>query len=105
MQEDYYSIELVGARVVGIRQTKMNTLDASNAWAADMEHVWFTYELINWTYYHTDLTDTVMPIESQALWDFESGEVPRISDMNYDGTVNMLDLAVLGEEWLKQRPQ
>lgn len=98
--EDYYSVELMGARIAGIRQTKMNTLDSANDWAQDMETVWFTYERINWTYRESAPIEGI--IESQSLWDFEPGEVPRISDMNYDGNIDLLDLAVLAEEYLEQ---
>ena len=94
--EDYYVIELTNAQIVGVRQKKLNTLNPDNDWSADMESVWFTYDSINWTY---DPNGT--PVVSAADWDFQQSYALRISDLNYDGTVNMLDLAVLAEEWLE----
>lgn len=93
--EDYYIIELTDAQIVGVRQKKLNTLNPDNDWSDDMESVWFTYDSINWAYDPNDAN-----ITSEADWDFQQSYVLQISDLNYDGTVNMLDLAVLANEWL-----
>jgi type VI secretion system Hcp family effector len=93
--EDYYIIELTDAQIVGVRQKKLNTLNPDNDWSDDMESVWFTYDSINWAYDPNDAN-----ITSEADWGFEQSYVLQISDLNYDGTVNMLDLAVLANEWL-----
>lgn len=93
--EDYYIIELTNAQIVGVRQKKLNTLNPDNDWSGDMEAVWFTYDSIDWTYDPADAN-----ITSEADWGFEQSYVLRISDLNYDGTVNMLDLAILANEWL-----
>ena len=98
-EEQYYSIELVNAQIVGIRQNKLNTLNTDNDWSNDMETVWVIYDSINWIY---DDSVTEAPITSNTNWSFTPGEMPRISDMNYDGTTNMLDLAILAREWLAE---
>jgi len=95
LDEQYYIVQLEDARIVGIRQSKLNILDPENAWAPDMETVWLTYSRITWTYEPDAIT-------SDADWDFEPGPVPRISDLNYDGNTNLLDLAVLADQWLQQ---
>lgn len=95
--ENYYTITLEDARIVGVRQKKLNTLNTDNAWSDDMETVWFTYDSIDWTY-----NDGVSDIISQANWGFEQSYVLRISDLNYDGAVNLLDVAILAKEWLAE---
>lgn len=92
-EQDYYEYELQNAKVVGIRQAKLNILDSDNTWAPDMESVWFIYDSIRCTY-----TDD--SIESTTNWDYVQGEVPRISDLNYDGSVNLLDLNIMASQWL-----
>jgi type VI secretion system secreted protein Hcp len=96
--EDYYTVELTGAQIVGARQWKLNTLNPDNDWSGDMETIWFTYHSIQWTYHPNG-----GPIESQEVnWGYDQSRVLRISDLNHDGTVNMIDVAILADEWLAE---
>ncbi len=92
---NYYTIELVNAQIMGIRQVKLNTDNPANDWSRDMESVYFTYDTVTRTFESPHITES-------ADWACEPAQVLRISDLNFDGTVNLLDLSVLASEWLEE---
>jgi len=91
----YYTIELVNAQIMAIRQVKLNTDDPANDWSRDMESLYFTYDRVIRTFEAASLTEG-------ADWACEDAQVLRISDLNFDGAVNLLDLAKLASEWLEE---
>lgn len=50
VNEHYYTITLLNAKIVGIRNWTPNTLDPSSRNYRDMEEVSFTYQKITWTH-------------------------------------------------------
>lgn len=92
---NYYTVELLNAEIVGIGQVKLNTDNPDNDWSQDMESVYFLYDTVTRTFEDGSIT-------SEANWDYEETRVLRISDLNYDGNVDMFDVAVLASEWLAE---
>jgi type VI secretion system secreted protein Hcp len=95
LPENYYTVELTNARIVGIRQVKLNTDNPDNNWSQDMESVHFTYDTVIRTFEDGGIT-------YEAAWGYEETRVLRISDLNYDGSVNLFDVAELAAEWLAE---
>jgi type VI secretion system secreted protein Hcp len=92
---NYFTIELTGAQIMAIRQVKLNSDNPANDWASEMESLYFTYDTITETCEKT-------AISGSADWACEDTQVLRISDLNFDGRVNLLDVAVLASEWLEE---
>lgn len=59
------------------------------------EHISFAYNLIEQNFYEDK---TAISIE--AKWAWVPGFSLRVSDLNFDGTVNILDLSVMAGEWM-----
>jgi hypothetical protein len=89
----FYSVTLNGARLVGIRQEVPNTLDPALSVLPVMERVSFNYNEIIVSYAGTGA------YEYGTEWRCLASKVP-FSDLNFDGVVNMLDFAIIADEWL-----
>lgn len=89
----FYTIELINARIVGIHQEMLNNRNTENQQYREMEHISFVYEQIRRTFEADGLV-------SENRWVSDCGQQIRISDLNFDGIVNILDLAIMANEWL-----
>jgi len=49
-EEHYYTIKIMGVKVVGVRADVRMTLDPANNIYRHLEHVSFMYESVEWTY-------------------------------------------------------
>lgn len=88
----YYSIILHGARIAGIRQEMPNNQYPDNNGIEEMEHVTFVYNSIEWV--HEDSGHSFA-----TEWQYAGADLP-ISDISGDGVVNLLDFAMMADEWL-----
>jgi type VI secretion system secreted protein Hcp len=55
-ETQYYTVELINARIAGIRNWTPNTLDPASRNYGDMEEVSFVYQKIIWTYEQGGIT-------------------------------------------------
>lgn len=90
----FYTIRLTNARICGIRQEMLNNKYPENMQHKEREHVSFTYQTIEWTYEEGG-------ISSQSKWEYNSPDIV-ISDLNEDGIVNLMDLAIFANDWLTE---
>ena len=88
----FYTISLENARIVGIQQEMLNTQYPENADHKEREHISLVYQNIEWTWHDGGII-------TQDHWDYEPGNL-LISDLTGDGIVDMLDLALMANEWL-----
>lgn len=91
-EQQHYTIILNGAYIVSVRQEMLNNQYPEYLSHKEREHVTFVYNSIEWVYENT-LTAT------QDEWEYAGAGI-LISDLNGDGLVNMLDLAIMADEWL-----
>ena len=91
-EEHYYTIILHNAVIVSIRQEMLNNKYPENLSHSVREHVTFVYSSIEWVIEAEEIT-------AINTWDYQGADIP-ISDLTGDGIVNMLDLAILANEWL-----
>jgi type VI secretion system secreted protein Hcp len=89
----FYSVELVNARVTSIQQEMLNNKYAENMQHKEREHISFVYEEIIWTFQDGGVT-------SQDKWGFAAGGEVLVSDLTGDGIVNVFDLVILAREWM-----
>lgn len=94
-EEQYFTITLEEAMISGIQQESFNNKDASLVSFPTMERISFTYEKITESW--NPLADTVTDI-----WTAQCNRTGMISDLNFDGVVNILDFAILADQWLMQ---
>jgi type VI protein secretion system component Hcp len=94
-EEQYYTITLEGALISGIHQETMNVLNPDLTRYPTMERVSFTYEKITESW--NPLSDAV-----SDTWTAQCNRTGVISDLNFDGVVNILDFAILADQWLMQ---
>ena len=92
-QYNFYTIELINARIVGIHQEMLNNRYPENMEHKEREHISFVYETIIRTIEDGGTT-------SRDAWQSNCGQQIRISDLNFDGLVNLIDLSILADEWL-----
>jgi|GEM_PF-350775 len=94
-EEQYFTITLEGALISGIQQESFNNKDASLMSFPTMERISFTYEKITeaWNPQPDTVTD---------IWTAQCNRTGVISDLNFDGVVNILDFAILADQWLMQ---
>ena len=94
-EEQYFTITLEGALISGIQQESFNNKDSSLVSFPTMERISFTYEKIteSWNPLADAVTDT---------WTAQCNRTGMISDLNFDGVVNILDFAILADQWLMQ---
>lgn len=88
----FYTIKLTNAKICGIRQEMLNNKYPENMQHKEREHVSFTYENIEWIYEDGG-------ISAQSKWEHFSPDIV-ISDLNEDGVVNLMDLAIFANDWL-----
>ena len=94
-EEKFYSVTLVGAHISGIRQEVLNTLDPATQNLPPLERISFTY---------SDITE-VFEINGsvyQDRWRNPPALKIPLSDVNFDGIVNMKDYAIMADDWLTQ---
>jgi type VI secretion system secreted protein Hcp len=94
-EEQYFTITLEGALISGIHQESFFNKDASLISYPTMERISFTYEKITESW--NPLTDAV-----SDTWTAQCNRTGVISDLNFDGVVNILDFAILADQWLMQ---
>jgi type VI secretion system secreted protein Hcp len=94
-EEQYFTIILEGALISGIQQESFNNKDASLLSFPTMERISFTYEKMSESWNPNG--DSVMDI-----WTAQCNRTGVISDLNFDGVVNILDFAILADQWLMQ---
>lgn len=94
VEAPFYTIELRNARIVGIHQEMLNNRNLGNQVYREMEHISFVYERIIRT------IEEVGVLVSENRWESDCGMQIRLSDLNFDGIVNILDLAIMANEWL-----
>jgi type VI secretion system secreted protein Hcp len=94
-EEQYFTITLDGALISGIQQESFNNKDASLSNFPTMERISFTYDKISqtWNPLGDSVTDT---------WTAQCNRTGVISDLNFDGVVNILDFAIMADQWLMQ---
>lgn len=88
----YYTVRLYGAQIVSIQQEMLNNRYPENLNHKEREHVTFTYRTIEWTWEDGGL-------QFGTDWMY-AGAGMMISDLNGDGMVNLMDLAIFAGEWL-----
>ncbi|MBN2064596.1 MAG: type VI secretion system tube protein Hcp [Sedimentisphaerales bacterium] len=88
---NYYSILLHDAYITSICQGMVTSGNTT----LEGEHISFAYNLIEQNFYEDK---TAISIE--AKWAWVPGFSLRVSDLNFDGTVNILDLSVMAGEWM-----
>jgi len=91
----YYTIVLRNARIVSIQQEMLNNKYPENMQHKEREHVSFVYETIEWIYEDGG-------IATEDGWHYAGADL-LISDVTGDGIVNLLDLAIVAQEWLTRR--
>lgn len=92
IEVQYYTIILHNARIVSIQQEMLNNKYPENMQHKEREHVSFVYEGIEWIYEDGG-------IMGQDDWQYAGADI-LISDVTGDGVVNLLDLAIVAQEWL-----
>jgi type VI secretion system secreted protein Hcp len=92
--EHYYTVRLSHAYIGGIRQHLASTLDAQFSNYPATERVSFTYGSIEETW---EASGDVVGDE----WHTTMTKIP-LSDVNFDGIVNMHDFVILADDWLTQ---
>ena len=94
-EEQHYTISLEDAYITGIHQEMLNNKYPENMQHKEREHISFSYSQVTRTWVDGGIT-------GYDLWDAECGRYVLTSDLNFDGVVNLLDLSVIGNEWLQQ---
>jgi type VI secretion system secreted protein Hcp len=94
-EEQYYTVELEDAYITGIHQEMLNNKYPENMQHKEREHISFSYSKVTRTWMDGGIT-------AYDRWDAECGRYVLTSDLNFDGVVNLLDLSVIGNEWLQQ---
>ena len=92
--EYFYRVTLSHAYIAGIRQEVPNTLDPQTNSYPPVERISFTYGEIEETWISTDYT-------TGDEWHTNVTKVP-LSDVNFDGIVNMRDFVILADDWMTQ---
>lgn len=95
VEEQYFTITLENALISGIQQESLNNRDSTLQNFPTMERVSFTYEKITQTW-------NPQPDEVMDTWTAQCTKYDAISDLNLDGAVNLLDFAILADQWLMQ---
>ncbi len=88
----YYRITLEDAQIVGIEQFKPMVFVDENKPYHDMERVRFVYSRIR-------SENLEYAIDAQADWEPIGQRL--VSDLDGDGKVNLVDLAITGGEWME----
>lgn len=89
----YYTIILYDARIVGIQQEMLNNKYPENMQHREREHVSFVYGRIEWIFEDGGIT-------AEDDWSFDGSKI-LVSDVNGDGIVDLADLSIISDDWLK----
>ncbi|OHB54711.1 MAG: hypothetical protein A2Y07_08940 [Planctomycetes bacterium GWF2_50_10] len=92
--EQHYTVIIDYAFISGIRQFVPNVFESGVLHQAPSERISFTYGRINEIWVPTGL-------ETIDEWTTTPSNVP-LSDVNFDGIVNMKDYAILADDWMTQ---
>jgi type VI secretion system secreted protein Hcp len=92
--QQFYTVALRHAYISGIRREVPNCLDPQATYAPPVERISFTY---------SGIEETWMPdgFVYGDDWHTNTTKVP-LSDVNFDGIVNMNDFVILADEWMTQ---
>lgn len=95
VEEQHFTITLENAFISGIHQEMFNNKVEANMQYDVMERISFTYQNIiqNWK------PDTIV-VEDR--WVAQCDKANPFSDLNFDGVVNILDFAIMADQWLMQ---
>lgn len=94
IEEQFYTIILHDAKIVSIRQEMLNNKYPENMQHKEREHIAFTYRNIEWIYEDGG-------IQSSDDWSYSAADI-LLSDLSGDGFVNLIDLLIMANDWLKQ---
>ena len=92
--QQFYTVVLRGARISGLRREVLNAMDPATSYYPLVERVSFTYG----DYYEV-FTDG--GIEDGDIWHANTSKLP-MSDLNFDGIVNLNDFVIMADEWMTQ---
>jgi type VI secretion system secreted protein Hcp len=92
--QQFYMVTLHNAYISGIRQEVPNTMDPQTQNFPPVERVSFTYSGIEELWVSDGFT-------YGDDWHTNTTKVP-ISDVNFDGIVNMADFVIMADEWMTQ---
>jgi type VI secretion system secreted protein Hcp len=94
--EQYYTVILKGARISALRREVPNTMEPAMAYFPPVERISFTYGE-----YYEVYTSVLGAGEDGDVWHANTSKLP-MSDLNFDGIVNLKDFAILADEWMTQ---
>ncbi len=92
--QQFYTVTLRGAFISGIRREVLNVMDPQTAMLPPVERISFTYNEIQEVW-----EDGGFSVGDE--WHADTSKIP-LSDVNFDGIVNMNDFAILADEWMTQ---
>lgn len=87
-----YTVQLYGARLCGIKQVMLNNAFSENVSIREMDQLSFTYDSMTVEWNERGIT-------GQIGWDYHGSRV-NLTDLSGDGTVDIIDLAILADDWL-----
>jgi len=92
--QHFYTVVLNNAYISGIRKEVPNTIDAQTSNYPPVERISFTYG---------DIQEIWVPdgFAYGDEWHANTTKIP-LSDVNFDGIVNMKDFAILADDWMTQ---
>lgn len=94
--QEFYTVILAGAQISGIRREVPNCMDPASSNYPPVERVSFTYGSIR-EIYHPD-----REFEVRDDWYANTENRIPLSDVNFDGIVNMNDFVILADDWMTQ---
>ncbi len=94
LEEQYYTIRFAGAYITTIHQEMLNNKYPENMQHKEREEISIAYTTIEKVFNDGG-------ISAEARWEWVPGYSVRVSDLNFDGVVNVLDLSVLAGEWME----
>ncbi len=92
--QQFYKVILHNAYISGIRREVPNTFDPQTSTLPPVERISFTYEAIEEIWMPTG-------VAAGDEWHANTTKIP-LSDVNFDGIVNMNDFVILADEWMMQ---
>lgn len=92
--QQFFTVILHNAYIAGIRREVPNTLDAQTSNLPPVERISFTYEGIEEIWVPTG-------VAAGDDWHTNTTKIP-LSDVNFDGIVNMNDFVILADDWMTQ---
>jgi type VI secretion system secreted protein Hcp len=91
--QQFFTVTLTDAYIAGIRREVPDTLDPATSSNPALERISFTYSAYQEYYVPTDYA-------YGDEWTKNMTKVP-LTDVNFDGVVNMKDFAILANDWLE----